>query len=135
MSRKEPVWGVRCPVAGCYNLEALRTPRDLPGAPSGVRSCPRHRQCHLLSLVNGADPARPGSRVWQSKPRPCAGLGISNVEPGSSSPAAELPTPQPRSPASSWGGTPASALACTGVAVLLCHLLVEFGDDWGADPS
>ena len=47
--RKEPFWEVHWPVAVCCRPEALSSPRDLPGAQSGVRSHPWHRRCQLLT--------------------------------------------------------------------------------------
>lgn len=73
VSHKEPVSGVHWPFASCCRPQALRTPRDLPGVPSGVRSCPRHRRCHLLTGLTlpgrGAEygKAKPGEQPGCSR--------------------------------------------------------------------
>lgn len=61
-------------VTACYRPEALRTPRDLPGAPSGMWDLPPPQ---TVSLVKRADPARPGSSATgarESKAGRAAGL-------------------------------------------------------------
>lgn len=221
-SRKEPVWGLHWPVAGCYRPEALRTLRGLPGAPSGVRSCPQHGWCHLLTRLTlpgqgaGYSKAKPGEQPGCSREgcgetqKPCCSLhpcctvtrflgkcrrclAALAVSAGShqlllpplrllirpqhwpskllsesrwfpleisrcSSPVKLETTPscspfavcwvrhlwhgaglllarswgqeelnyRHRSPASSWGKILACALACMGMAVLMCHLSSQF---------
>lgn len=63
------------PVAGCCHLEVLGTLRAMPRAPSGVRSCPQHRRCHLLTGLT-----LPGWRAVQkeySEAKPGEQLGCS----------------------------------------------------------